>query len=269
MPGWLLCIPGLFGLAIGSFGNVVAYRVPAGLSLTRPSHCPHCDAPVRWWQNVPVASWLALRGRCATCRAPIRWTYPLVEAACAALFVLVTWFLFAGARSPAPADVAVAVALWWLAAVTVILTVIDLDTHRLPDVIVLPGYPVAGAGLLVACLLGAPWPSLGRAVAGMAILAGLYGLLRLIRPDGMGGGDVKLAGLLGLYLGWFGWGALAVGTLAGFVLGGLFGIALIAFGRAGRRSAIPYGPWMLAGAWLGIVLGEPVATGYLRLVGAA
>jgi leader peptidase (prepilin peptidase)/N-methyltransferase len=269
MPVSLLWVPGLFGLVIGSFGNVVAYRVPAGIPLTVPSHCPQCNAPVRWWQNVPVLSWLVLRGRCASCRGTIRWTYPAVEAACGVLFALGAWV--ASVRSPLPvaAGIAAAVALWWLAAVSVILTVIDVDTRRLPRSIVLPGYAVAGLALFASCLLGAPWTSLGRAAIGMAAMFALYALLRVIRPDGMGAGDVRLAGLLGLYLGWFGWGALAVGALAGFVFGGVFGLVLMAVRKAGRRSAIPYGPWLLAGAWAGILAGEPIAAAYLSWIGVA
>jgi leader peptidase (prepilin peptidase)/N-methyltransferase len=185
------------------------------------------------------------------------------------LFALGAWV--ASVRSPLPvaAGIAAAVALWWLAAVSVILTVIDVDTRRLPRSIVLPGYAVAGLALFASCLLGAPWTSLGRAAIGMAAMFALYALLRVIRPDGMGAGDVRLAGLLGLYLGWFGWGALAVGALAGFVFGGVFGLVLMAVRKAGRRSAIPYGPWLLAGAWAGILAGEPIAAAYLSWIGVA
>lgn len=265
--GPVLWFAGLFGLVIGSFGNVVAYRVPAGIALTRPSQCPTCDAPVRWWQNVPVVSWVALRGRCASCKASISSRYPIGEAVTAALFVAVAGYLAVTSTLPIPSRIALAVALWWLAAVSVILTSIDLTTRRLPNSIVLPGYLVALAAFVVACALGAPWTSLVRALIGMVALFGLYWLLRWFWPHGMGGGDVKLAGLLGLYLGWFGWSALAVGALAGFVLGGAFGVALLVSGRASRGSVISYGPWLLAGAWVGILVGEPLAASYLRLVG--
>jgi leader peptidase (prepilin peptidase)/N-methyltransferase len=147
-----------------------------------------------------------------------------------------------------------------------VLTLIDLDNHRLPNAIVLPSYAVAGALSAVACILGAAWSQLVSAAVGMAILYVFYLTIRVVRPDGMGGGDVKLAGLVGMYLGWLGWGALAVGAFAAFVLGGLFGLALIALRRAGRRSAIPFGPWMLAGAWVGIFSGQALGDWYVSLL---
>jgi leader peptidase (prepilin peptidase)/N-methyltransferase len=150
----------------------------------------------------------------------------------------------------------------------VALALIDLEVKRLPDRIVLPAYPVAGALLVLAGANpgGAPdWPALVRAVAGAAILALAYALMWVAYPKGMGLGDVKLAGVLGLYLGAAGWGALAIGAFAAFLLGGLFSAALMIAGRAGRRSKIPFGPWMLAGAWVGLVVGEPLWAAYLGL----
>lgn len=265
----LLGFTALFGLAIGSFSNVVVYRVPVGDSLTGPSHCRACSSPVRWWHNIPIVSWLALRGRCATCQEPISWRYPVIEATVSVLFVAVAWFVAVTTTTPLPARIAVIVALWWLAAVSVILTMIDLDYRRLPNSIVWPSYLVATGAFLTACALGSPWDGLWRAFISMAVLGGLYGLLRWIRPDGMGGGDVKLAGLLGLYLGWFGWGSLAVGALAGFIFGGLFGVVLLIVGTTGRKSTIAFGPWMIAGAWVGIGFGEQLAAVYLQAAGLA
>ena len=103
----------------------------------------------------------------------------------------------------------------------------------------------------------------------MTVLYCFYLALRLLRPGGMGGGDVKLAGVLGLYLGWLGWGSLAVGAFAAFFFGGVFGLALMAFGRAGRRTAIPFGPWMIAGAWAGILAGGPLSEWYIGRLGGA
>lgn len=275
---YVVILAGLFGLIIGSFLNVVAHRVPAGIPLTRESRCPHCDAGVRWWQNVPVVSWVALRGRCAHCHARISRRYPIVEALTGVAFAGVTWLgLTVGGASTGSATwssatgisasngwalAVVIVAYLYFAAISIVLTLIDLDTHRLPNSIVLPSYIVAIALFTLACLLGADWWALLRAGIGMAALYAFYFVLRLVRPDGMGGGDVKLAGVVGLYLGWLGWGALAVGAFAAFLLGGLFGIALLALRRAGRRTAIPFGPWMLAGAWVGILTGETVGHFY-------
>lgn len=263
---YALTVAALFGLVIGSFLNVVVYRVPAGLPLARPSACPACSAPVRAWQNVPVLSWLALRGRCASCRSAISPRYPLVEIATGLSFVGIAWAaLDAAARSGAtPADIPVLLAYLWFAAISIALTLIDLDTRRLPHAIVLPSYAVAVALLAFAVVLGADAAALVRALVGGALLYAFYFSLRWVRPDGMGGGDVTLAGLIGIHLGWIGWGALAVGGFSAFLLGGFFGIALILARRAGRRQAIPFGPWMLAGAWLGIVAGEPLAQLYLQ-----
>lgn len=262
----------LLGLIIGSFLNVVAFRVPAHISLLRESQCPSCKAPVKPWQNVPVVSWLILRGRCASCRAAISWRYPLVEALTAIAFGLLTWwFLDAGIPTLAsPADAwalaLVLAAFLYFAAISIVLTLIDLDIRRLPNSIVLPSYVVAGALLTAAALLSGDWVALLRAVIGMAAMYGFYLLLRLARPGGMGGGDVKLAGVIGLYLGWLGWGALAVGAFAAFLYGGVFGIVLMLLRRAGRKTAIPFGPWMILGAWTGVFTGEAVGRWYVNLI---
>lgn len=268
--GVVIAFAGLFGLVIGSFLNVVVYRVPAGVSLTRESRCPACDAPVRPWQNVPVVSWLALRGKCASCGDRISARYPVVELATGLAFIAVILVLldtdaFGAAetmRQPV-AFVLIALAFLYLASISVALVLIDIDTHRLPNAIVLPSYPVILVLLGAACVFGAPWESLLRAAIAGLILYAFYFILRVVRPDGMGGGDVKLAGVLGIALGWIGWGALVVGAFAAFVLGGVFGIALMVVRRAGRKTAIPFGPWMIAGAWAGIVAGEQLAQWYL------
>ena len=158
-------------------------------------------------------------------------------------------------------------AFLYLAAISLVLALIDIDTHRLPNVIVLPAYAV-GAGLLgVGSLLTGQLSALLVAGLGAVIMGGIYLLLAIVRPGAMGGGDVKLAGVLGLYLGWLGWDVLAVGLLAGFILGGAFGIVLLALRRANRNTGIPFGPWMLAGAWVGILVGRELAAGYLSLFG--
>jgi leader peptidase (prepilin peptidase)/N-methyltransferase len=264
---FIIAFSGILGLIIGSFLNVVAVRVPAGTSIVRESRCPRCDAAIKPWHNVPVLGWLMLRGRCASCGEPISPRYPIVEAITGVSFALVAWLILATSTAPLPATSVVLVAFLYFAAVSVVLTLIDLDTHRLPDAIVLPSYVVAGVLLAVACVLGADWSRLLAAAIGMAILYAFYFVIRLIRPDGMGGGDVKLAGVVGIYLGWLGWGALAVGAFAAFVLGGIFGLALIAGRRAGRRTAIPFGPWMLAGAWVGIFMGQALGAWYVSLLG--
>jgi leader peptidase (prepilin peptidase)/N-methyltransferase len=270
-------------LAIGSFLNVVAYRVPEGMSIVPGSRCPKCGAPIKPWQNVPVVSWLALRGKCAECGESISPRYPIVELVTGLAFALIAWvavgistgsitaigFTTSAGSSTGANEIAfwlVLVAFLYFAAISIVLTLIDLDTRRLPNTIVLPSYLVAGILFTAAATFTNDWVALLRAAIGMAILYAFYFLLRVIRPGGMGGGDVKLAGVVGMYLGWLGWGALVIGSFAAFLLGGVFGIALMAFRRAGRKTAIPFGPWMLAGAWVGIFFGQMIANWYVGML---
>lgn len=247
------------GLLIGSFLNVVIWRVPRGESIvTPPSACPKCGKQISARDNIPVLSWLLLRGRCRNCRNPISARYPLVELGTAVLFAL-TAVRF-GLDWPLPAYL-------YLAAISVALALIDLDVHRLPDAIVKPSYVVAVVLLALASWGVDDWPALGRAAIGGGILFAFYLLLVVLYPRGMGWGDVKLAGVLGLYLGWLGWGALVVGGFAAFLLGGIFSIGLLLTRRAGRKSGIPFGPWMLAGALVGVAFGEQLWNGYLNLLG--
>jgi leader peptidase (prepilin peptidase)/N-methyltransferase len=270
----LLVFAGLLGLAIGSFLNVVVYRVPAGKSLTPDSACPKCGTAIRKRDNIPVISWLMLRGRCRGCAQPISARYPLVEAGTAAAFVLVTARFGPALVDAATVPDAVAgalelVAFLVLTAVSIALALIDLDTKRLPNVIVLPSL-LAGILLLgVAALLRGDIPALIGAGIGGAGLFLFYFLLAVIKPGGMGFGDVKLAAVLGLYLGFLGWGNLLVGAFAAFLFGGVFGLVLMLIRRAGRKTAIPFGPWMILGAWLGVFAGEFLARGYFGAVGVA
>ena len=251
----LLGVVALLGLAVGSFLNVVIHRVPRGESLVRPgSHCPHCGAAVRNRHNVPLFGWLLLRGRCADCHTPISVRYPLVEAGTAALFVAVAAKFGYSWALPA---------YLYLAAVAVALALIDLDVQRLPDAIVLPSYLVAGVLLAPAALLGDGIAPVLRGLAAAAVLWVVYRVLAQV--GGMGGGDVKLAPLLGFYLGWLGWGPVAVGAFAAFLLGGLVGVVLMATRTAGRKSRIPFGPYMLAGAFLAVFAAAPIADWYLSL----
>lgn len=248
----------LLGLVVGSFLNVVVWRVPRGESVVAPpSHCPSCGHPVRVRDNVPVVSWLLLRGRCRDCGAAISFRYPLVELLTAALFALVAAHFGADPALPA---------YLYLGALGVALALIDLEVRRLPNALVLPSYPVVLLLLGAAAAVERDAGSIARAVAGGAALFGLYFLLALAYPAGMGFGDVKLAGLLGLGLGWLGWDSLVVGAFAGFLLGGLVGAALIAVRQAGRKTAIPFGPFMLLGALLGVVAGPSIAASYVEAV---
>ena len=250
-----LILAGVLGLIIGSFLNVVVWRVPRGESIAHPpSHCPACGADVRPRDNVPVVSWLLLRGRCRDCKAPISARYPLVELGTAAVFVVLAARI--GLEPELPAFL-------YLGAIGMALALIDLDVKRLPNAIVLPSYVVAAVLLGAAAVFGHDWSSYLRAGLGMAALFGFYFVLALVYPAGMGFGDVKLAGVLGLYLGWLGWAEVVTGAFLGFLIGGVVGMALMAARKAGRKSQIPFGPYMLVGAFVAILWGGVLADLYL------
>lgn len=263
---------GIFGALIGSFLNVVIFRVPAGRSIVAPrSACGSCGAGIRPWDNIPVLSWVFLRGRCRDCAASISARYPLVELGTALFFVVVAihFFIAPSVVPGAGAAVFTVLAYLYLAAISVTLALIDLDTHKLPNRIVLPSYLV-GYGLLGgAAFAGGDASALIRGTLGLAILWAIYLGLALICSGGMGFGDVKLAGVLGLFLGFLGWGELIVGGFAAFLLGGIYGLGLLLAKRASRKSGIPFGPWMLGGAWVGIFFGDQLWEGYLSLLGVA
>jgi len=250
---------GLLGLLIGSFLNVVIYRVPRGESVVSPpSACPGCGTQIASYDNIPVLSWLILRGRCRTCRASISARYPFVEALTGLLFALMAWHFGATAQLPA----------WlYLTAVGVALAFIDLDHHRLPDALTLPSYPVALVLLGVAAAVDQRGEDYLRALIGMVILFAFYFALWFVYPAGMGFGDVKLSGVLGLYLAWISWGVLLVGAFLGFVVGTAVGIALIVGRGGGRKTKLPFGPSMLAGVLLAVIFGDAIVQWYLGATG--
>lgn len=251
----------VLGLLIGSFLNVVIYRVPAGLSLISPgSACPRCQHPVRAFDNIPVISWLVLRGRCRDCSAPISARYPRVELATGVLFGLSGW---------AFGLTAYGAAVLVLMATGVALFMIDLDHQRLPFAITATAAIGSGLALCADAAMKGP-DRIGPALLSATLWFGVYGGVWFVTAGrGMGLGDVALAPVLGLVLGWLGWGPSAVGLMGGFVIGSLVGVALLLSGRAGSRSRIPHGPFLLAGAALGLFAGESLWRAYLGLVGLA
>jgi len=230
----------LFGLAIGSFLNVVIARVPAGRSLVRPgSTCPGCSALLKWYDNIPVLSFLVLRGRCRACGMTISWRYPIVEMVTAAILVL------AYVAFGPTADFAVAVVL--LAALIAI-TGIDLQHQLIPDAITLPGILV---GLLLNLATGRiSWV---ESVIGILVGGGLFLVIILASRGGMGGGDMKLGAMLGAFLGWK---ALLFALFVAIVLGGAVGAVLLGTGRRGRKDPIPFGPFLAAGGAMALFWGE-------------
>lgn len=275
-PGWLLqAVAALVGGLVGSFLNVVIARVPAGLSVVTPrSRCPRCETPIAWYDNLPVLSWLLLRARCRACRAPISIRYPLVELAGG-----VAGWLALQRNGPTPA----ALAEFTLVALLLALAAIDLDTWLLPHRLT---WPLIVLGLAAAALGLAPAPSLASSALGGALGFGGFALVslvgeRLLKKEALGFGDVFLLGGLGA---WLGAGALLPVILLASVQGSVVGVALILLGRsqpgpeAGGepaapaedgdapwvppRHAVPFGPFLVAGAlewlWLGDRLGAAV-----------
>ena len=247
------------GAILGSFGNVVIVRMPAGESVAFPSsHCRACGAPVRWYQNAPIVSWLALRGRCAKCRARISIRYPIVEALMGALFAAISW-RFGFTWSALEMDV--------FAFMLVCASAIDLDHMILPDKFTLTGIVLGLAGAAIV-------PDSGRtfleAIAGVAFgggflwaIAALYFWLR--HREGMGGGDIKLLAWIGAVLGWK---ALPAVILLSSLGGSVVGAALAFRSKDGMRNPIPFGPYLATAALAYALFDGPSWTGwYLRLHG--
>ena len=250
---------GVLGLLIGSFLNVVIHRVPAGESVVHPrSRCPQCGTELAARDNVPVVSWLLLRGKCRTCGAPISVRYPLVELGTGLLFAAVAWWC--GATWALPAYL-------YLAAISVALSAIDLDVRRLPNVIVLPSYVVTLALLLVPAIVEGRWADFRTAVLTGVGLYAFYFLLAFIYPAGMGWGDVKLAGVLGLYLGWVSWQLAILATFVAFIVGALVGLLVMVRSGEGRKTKVPFGPFMVIGTWTALFWGQPVIDWYVGSLG--
>jgi leader peptidase (prepilin peptidase) / N-methyltransferase len=230
---------GLFGAVIGSFLNVVAHRVPLGESLVSPgSHCPGCGAPVRPYDNIPVVSWLLLRGRCRNCGMRIAPRYPLVELATAIAFAAVV--AVRGFDDDLILELPLVAALIALAA-------IDFDHRLLPNKIV---YPLAAYGV-IATLLVDQDDLVENLIAGAAAFVFLLAAV-IAYPRGMGMGDVKLAGAMGLYLGL----SVIPALLVAFLSGSLVGVAIIAReGAAGRKKAVPFGVFLALGGIVGVLAG--------------
>ena len=259
MTGAVDALTFVFGLLVGSFLNVVIYRVPRGESIVKPrSRCPHCGTEIRAFDNIPVLSWLILRGRCRDCHGPISIRYPAVELATGTIFLVMA--LRFGATWELPAYL-------YLAAIGVALSMIDFDVKRLPDVIVLPSYVVVGVLLLLPAVADSAWSNYLRAWLGALVLFAFYFLLMFIYPAGMGFGDVKLSGVLGMYLGWVSWGLVILGTFVGFLLGALVGVAVMLVRKGGRKTKVPFGPFMVIGTFLALFFGQPVIDWYTAGIG--
>jgi len=251
---------GALGLAVGSFLNVVIHRVPAGRSVVRPSSsCPVCGTVITARDNIPVVSWLLLRGRCRQCGTSISARYPLIEAATGLLWVLLGWW------AVGTDHVWLLPWLLVLASAGIALTAIDLEYHRLPNAIVYPLYPLLLAGLALAAVGETSVPWLDALIGAAVWLVVIGGIWLIGGGRGMGFGDVKLAPILGATLGWLSIGTSVVGLLVAFLAGAVVGIILMLQGRAGRRTALPFGPFLFVGVLVALVIGTRLSDLYLGL----
>ena len=254
MDGVVVVFSAVLGLAIGSFLNVVIWRVPRKESVVRPpSHCPQCETPISPSDNVPVLSWLFLSGKCRHCKNPIPVRYPLVEAGCGVLFLAVAARF--GASWELPAYLVLTAAL-------LAISIIDLEHFIVPDRITAPLTVSALALLGVAALAEGNGWRFGRTLLGGVAYFAFLLLLNILYPKGMGMGDVKLAFSLGLYLGWLGWGQVFLGGFLAFLLGAVVGVTLIATKVKSRKDVVPFGPFLALGAMLTILLGDPILRWY-------
>lgn len=255
MTAFIVFVAGFYGLCVGSFLTVVAARVPEGESIVAPrSRCPGCGTTIAARDNIPVLSWLLLRGRCRSCGTTIAKRYPLTEAVTAALFVAVA-IRFEGGIATVPFAA--------FAAALVVLSAIDVERFILPRKIIYAAAAISAPLLVVAALVRDEPDRLWRAAAGAALGFGILFVIHLISPKGMGFGDVRLAGLIGLHLGWLGLGYVLVGLFFAFLLASVVGIALMVLGRRGRKDRIPFGPFLAAGAMVAVLFGAPVLRAYL------
>ena len=256
MTDFVIAISALLGLLIGSFLNVVIWRVPRHESVVSPpSRCPGCDQLIRPYDNIPVLSWLILRGKCRGCKTKISARYPLVEAGTAILWGLLAW-RFAGSWA-LPAYLVLAGGL-------VVLSLIDLDTFLLPNRIVYPLTIAVTLLFVVAGVLDGGVGDFRRALLCGLVVFAVFLLLHLISAEGFGLGDVKLSFILGLSLGWVSPATAYLGIFLGFVFGSFVGIALIAIKMKTRKDHVPFGPFLALGTLAALLLGPQIlrASGY-------
>lgn len=263
-----------FGACVGSFLNVCIYRIPRDESVITPrSHCPHCGAMIPWYLNVPVVSWLALRGKCASCKGPIAFRYTLVELLTAMLFlaVFMKWAAPA-AMHMLPIPHAAVIPIYWVFLAGLVLgTFVDFEHFIIPDSVTIGGMaagPVFSALVPVLHSREVWWEGLLSSGIGLAVGFGILFAIAWIgekafKKEAMGFGDVKLMGAIGAFLGWK---AVLFTVFASSVLGSIVGVLLIAFGGVKLQSRIPFGPYISAGALIWVFWGPAIFEAYMRLL---
>jgi leader peptidase (prepilin peptidase) / N-methyltransferase len=246
----------LVGLIFGSFGTVAAHRIPRRETIvTGRSKCPNCGRQIKAHENIPIVSYLVLRGKCPGCGSRISLRYPLTELATGVLFAL------AVVKFELTVTAAVYAGFFWA---LVVLTVIDLEHKLLPNRIVYPLFVAGWAGIVTAALVDGDTARLRSAALGAVLFGGFFFVVAFIYPAGMGGGDVKLAFVLGTFVGYAGGvGAVLAGMFLSFLLGGVIGIIAMRVSGKGRKTQIPFGPFLAVGSVLAVFLGERIADGYV------
>ncbi|MDX8411247.1 MAG: prepilin peptidase [Mariprofundaceae bacterium] len=255
MSAALIASCGLLGLLVGSFSNVCVHRLPRGASVVSPgSHCPKCGQAVAWFDNIPLLSYFILRGRCRHCASPITLRYPVLEALMGLSWAALAWYY---GLQPVLAMAIVFITLLW------ILTLIDLETFLLPDVLTLPGIVI---GLGFSFWFGYGIDSLIGAACGYGVLWAVARLFLLLTGrEGMGYGDFKLLAMLGAFLGWQ---ALPFIILVSSLVGAIVGSLYLLMARKEARTEIPFGPYLAAAGVLYLLWGPQAIRWYIDMVAA-
>jgi leader peptidase (prepilin peptidase) / N-methyltransferase len=252
----LIVFAAVLGLIFGSFATASAYRIPRHEPISKGrSKCPHCGATIRAVENIPLFSYLFLRGRCRHCGHRISPRYPLIELATGALFALAAW------KFGLSVEAIVYAGFFWA---LVVLTVIDLEFKLLPNRVVYPAFVAGWVGLVVAALMDGETDRLLDAAIGAAIFGGFFFVVAFIVPHGMGGGDVKLAFVLGTFLGYLGApGLVLVGMFLSFLIGGVIGVVVMLATGGSRKMQVPFGPFLAVGSVAAIFVGQKLLDAYL------
>lgn len=246
----------LFGSVVGSFLNVCIYRMPRGESIIMPSsRCPSCNTPIKIWDNIPILSYVMLGGRCRSCKVKISLRYPLIEAMNALFYVALLWRFWIGWHT---------FLYFVLASALIVITFIDLDFQIIPDSITLPGILI---GLIAGSLIlpdpFSRWSLLGYKASISGALTGfvLFYIVAVLSRGGMGGGDIKMMAMVGALMGWK---SVLLTTFLGSLLGSVWGISLMVFKGKGRKTKIPFGPFLAAGVIITLFSGQEILYWYLR-----
>ena len=246
----------IFGSLIGSFLNVCIYRIPRGESIIIPSsHCTSCNTPIKVWDNIPVFSYIMLAGKCRSCGAKISFRYPLVEAINALLYAALLWRFGIGWHT---------LFYFALSSAMIVITFIDLDFQIIPDSRPLPGILI---GLIAgALILPDPfmrWSPLGykASIIGVAAGFGLFYAVAVLSRGGMGGGDIKMMAMVGAIMGWK---TVLLTTFLGSLLGSVWGLFLMVAKGKGRKTKVPFGPFLAAGTIISLFSGQEILYWYLR-----